>query len=45
MEKMKPHMMYSKAGRGQMVFTKKKHLDLKEKGYSHSKPRTKRKVK
>ena len=34
-EKMKPH------GRGQMVFTKKKHLELKGKGYTHTKPKTK----
>ncbi len=37
-DKMKPHMMYSKTGQGQMVFTKKKHLALKDKGYTHTKP-------
>ena len=42
-DKMKPHMMYSKAGKGQMVFTKKKHLALKEKGHTHMKPKKKKK--
>ena len=42
-DKMKPHMMYSKAGKGQMVFTKKKHLALKDKEYTHTKPKTKKK--
>ena len=41
-KKFKPHMMYSKAGKGQMVFTKKKHLDLKAKGYGHTKPKKKK---
>jgi len=36
-EKMKPHMMYSKAGKGTMVFTKKRHLALKAKGYTSTK--------
>lgn len=40
-KKMKPHMMYSKTGKGQMVYTKKKHLELKKKGYSHTKPKKK----
>jgi hypothetical protein len=40
-KKFKPHMMYSKAGKGQMAFTKKKHLDLKAKGHTHIKPKAK----
>jgi hypothetical protein len=28
-KKFKPHMMYSKAGKGQMAFTKKKAFGLK----------------
>jgi len=41
-EKFKPHMMYSKAGKGQMAFTKKKHLALKAKGFTHTKPKKKK---
>jgi len=40
-----PHMMYSKAGKGVMVTTKKRHLELKAKGYSHTKSKSKDKVK
>jgi len=40
-----PHMMYSKAGKGVNVTTMKKHRELKEKGYSHTKPKSKSKVK
>ncbi len=40
-KKFKPHMMYSKAGKGQMAFTKKKHLALKAKGFTHTKPKKK----
>ena len=36
-KKVKPHMMYSKAGKGTMVFTNKKHLELKAKGYKGKK--------
>jgi len=43
-DKMKPHMMYSKAGKGQMVFTKKNHLALKDKGFTHTKPKGKKKA-
>ena len=39
----KPHMMYSKSGNGVKANTMKKHLELKKKGYSHTKPKTKRK--
>jgi hypothetical protein len=42
-KKFKPHMMYSKAGKGQMAFTKEKHLDLKAKGHTHVKPKAKKK--
>tara|TARA_R100000742_G_C4278400_1_gene101154 strand:+ start:550 stop:696 length:147 start_codon:yes stop_codon:yes gene_type:complete len=43
-KKFKPHMMYDKkTGKGVMVFTKKKHLDLKAKGHTHTKPKTKKK--
>tara|TARA_R100000664_G_C2759082_1_gene148500 strand:- start:5323 stop:5502 length:180 start_codon:yes stop_codon:yes gene_type:complete len=39
----KPHMMYHpKTGKGVQATSYKKHLELKEKGYTHSKP-TKRK--
>ena len=37
----KPHMMYSKAGKGVMANTKAKHLELKAKGYTHRKPKKK----
>jgi hypothetical protein len=32
-------MMYSKAGKGIMANTYKKHLELKKKGYGHTKPK------
>ena len=38
----KPHMMYSKAGKGVKASTFAKHLELKKKGYVHTKPKTKR---
>ena len=42
-KKFKPHMMYNKkTGKGQMGFTKKKHLTLKDKGYTHTKPKKKK---
>ena len=41
-KKSKPHMMYSKTGKGQMVFTNKKHLALKAKGFTHIKPKGKK---
>jgi hypothetical protein len=45
-KKFKPHMMYDKkTGKGQMAFTKKKHLALKAKGHTHTKPKTKKKKK
>jgi len=31
--------MYAKSGKGVMAKTFKEHLDLKEKGYGHSKPK------
>ena len=37
----KPHMMYSKAGKGVMPKTKAQHLALKAKGYTHTKPKKK----
>tara|TARA_R110001592_G_scaffold355107_1_gene655388 strand:+ start:210 stop:344 length:135 start_codon:yes stop_codon:yes gene_type:complete len=40
-KKFKPHMMYPKSGKAVMVFTKKKHLELKKKGYGHTKPKKK----
>ena len=43
-KKYKPHMMYDKkTGKGQMAFTKKKHLALKAKGHTHTKPKAKKK--
>ena len=38
-EKFKPHMMYPKTGKPVMAFTKKKHLALKAKGFTHTKPK------
>ena len=39
----KPHMMYDpKTGKGMRAGTYQKHLDLKKKGYSHSKPKGKK---
>ena len=38
----KPHMMYDKkSGKGVRAGTFKKHLDLKKKGYGHTKPKKK----
>lgn len=43
-KKYKPHMMYDKkTGKGQMAFTMKKHLALKAKGHTHTKPKGKKK--
>ena len=41
MAKFKPHMMYSKAGKSVKAATYAKHLELKKKGYGHSKPKKK----
>tara|TARA_B110000046_G_scaffold179315_1_gene208366 strand:- start:187 stop:312 length:126 start_codon:yes stop_codon:yes gene_type:complete len=41
MAKFKPHMMYSKGGKAVKAPTQAKHLELKKKGYSHSKPKKK----
>tara|TARA_R100000544_G_scaffold33230_1_gene19689 strand:+ start:49 stop:180 length:132 start_codon:yes stop_codon:yes gene_type:complete len=41
-KKFKAHMMYSKAGKGIMANTYKKHLELKKKGYGHTKPKKKK---
>jgi len=41
-KKFKPHMMYSKAGKGTMANTYKKHLELKKKGQSHAKLKLKK---
>ena len=41
-KKFKPHMMYSKSGKGIMANTYKKHLELKKKGYGHTKPTKKK---
>ena len=38
----KPHVMYSKAGKGVKASTFAKHLELKKKGYVHTKPKAKR---
>ena len=42
-KKFKPHMMYSKAGKGVKANTMKKHLELKKKRYGHTKPKRKKK--
>lgn len=36
-KKYKPHMMYSKGGTAVKAMTMKKHLELKAKGYGHTK--------
>tara|TARA_R100000541_G_scaffold1739_2_gene6674 strand:+ start:346 stop:471 length:126 start_codon:yes stop_codon:yes gene_type:complete len=41
MKKYKAHMMYGKGGKSVMAKTYKKHLELKKKGYSHTKPKKK----
>lgn len=41
-KKFKKHMMYSKSGKGTMANTYKKHLELKKKGYGHTKPKKKK---
>jgi hypothetical protein len=38
-EDFKPHMMY-KGGKGVMAKTYQDHLDLKKKGYGHTKPKS-----
>ena len=35
-------MMYSKDGKGVKATTYKKHLELKKKGYGHTKPKKKK---
>ena len=43
-KKFKPHMMYDpKTGKAVKANTYEKHLELKKKGYVHSKPKNKRK--
>ena len=42
-EDFKPHMMYSKSGKGVKATTYKKHLELKKKGYGHTKPKKSKK--
>tara|TARA_B110000879_G_C10722072_1_gene336986 strand:+ start:224 stop:349 length:126 start_codon:yes stop_codon:yes gene_type:complete len=37
-KKFKPHMMY-KGSKSVKATTMKKHLDLKKKGYNHTKPK------
>lgn len=40
-KKFKPHMMYSKKGEAVKALTMKNHLELKSKGYGHTKPKAK----
>ena len=40
-KKFKPHKMYSKTGVTKMATTMKQHLSLKNKGYTHRKPKKK----
>jgi len=35
----KPHKMYSKSGQIKMAKTYKEHLELKKKGWGHTKPK------
>lgn len=44
MKKFKKHMMY-KGNKGVMANTHQEHLDLKEKGYTHTKPKKPKKRK
>tara|TARA_R100000655_G_scaffold109146_1_gene162858 strand:+ start:664 stop:810 length:147 start_codon:yes stop_codon:yes gene_type:complete len=37
-KKFKPHMMYSRGGKGVKANTYSQHLSLKKKGYGHKKP-------
>jgi hypothetical protein len=39
MAKFKKHMMYSKSGKSKMANTYEDHLELKNKGWGHSKPK------
>ena len=41
MAKLKTHMMYGKGGEAVKATTNAKHLELKKKGYTHSKPKKK----
>jgi len=45
MKDFKPHMMYDKSGKGYKANTYEQHLAMKKKGYGHTKPSTKKKVK
>jgi len=38
------HIMYGPDGKAYKANTHKQHLDMKEKGYGHTKPSTKKKV-
>tara|TARA_Y100001972_G_C7379156_1_gene198873 strand:+ start:325 stop:471 length:147 start_codon:yes stop_codon:yes gene_type:complete len=40
-KKFTPHMMYSKSGKAVKANTHKKHLELKNRGYGHTKPKKK----
>jgi|TARA_R110000796_G_scaffold248122_2_gene374487 hypothetical protein len=40
-KKFEAHMMYNKAGKAVKANTYKKHLELKKKGYGHTKPKKK----
>jgi len=41
MKNFKKHKMYSKSGKAVMANTYAKHLALKKKGYTHTKPKKK----
>ncbi len=43
-EEFKPHMMYDKNGKGYKAETYEQHLAMKNKGFGHTKPSTKKKV-
>tara|TARA_R110001592_G_scaffold59439_3_gene180435 strand:+ start:20 stop:265 length:246 start_codon:yes stop_codon:yes gene_type:complete len=45
MKNFKPHMMYDKSGKGYKAETYEQHLAMKNKGYGHTKPSTKKKAK
>ena len=44
MKNFTPHTMYNKKGEGFMANTYEQHLAMKKKGYTHTKPATKKRV-
>ena len=44
MKNFTPHTMYNKKGEGFMANTYEQHLAMKKKGYTHTKPATKKRL-